>query len=41
MREELSYQIINNSSVNQAVFCFYRKENSADGNKQGRDTFFN
>ena len=25
MCEELSYQIINTSAVNQAVFCYYKK----------------
>ena len=25
MCEELSYQIINTSAVNQAVFCYYQK----------------
>ena len=44
MCEELSYQIINTSAVNQAVsffFFYYRNENiSVDGSKQGRDTLF-
>ena len=45
MCEELSYQIIHTSAVDQAVFCsfeycknHYRKENiSVDGGKQGRE----
>ena len=49
MCEELSYQIINTSAVNQTVnlllleYCKnrYRKESiSVDGSKQGRDTRF-
>ena len=49
MCEELSYQIINISAVNQAVFflllkvCInhYRKENiSVGGNEQRRDALF-
>ena len=37
MCEELSYQIINTSAVNKN---HYRKENSVDGSKQGRDALF-
>ena len=39
MWEELTYQIVNTSAVNQAVFCFvYIKEIvSASGSEQRRD----
>ena len=49
MCQGLSYQIINTSAVNQAVFLLllevcknhYRKENiSVGGSKPGRDTLF-
>ena len=49
MGEELSYQIINISAVNQAAFCYYekfsknqyRKENiNVGGSEQRRDALF-
>ena len=48
MCEEPSYQIINNSAVNQAVFLLllkvcknhYKKENSVGGSEQHRDALY-